>query len=531
MRTLFLGSLFCVLLGMTWMSFQGPTIPEICDNAMDDDGDGFIDLNDADCTCEVDGPVSLIPNASFEEFDCCPMMRSELDCARTWIQASAPTTDFIHQCGYMGWPNLPPPLPFPDGEGVVGYRNGRFIGGQTPQWKEYAGACLTAPLIRNQEYIIQFNVGFTNPRNSPPTSVAFFGTPDCINLPFGVENINVGCPANAVGWEQLGEIDVALDAGWLTAQIRLRPEQDIRAVAIGPNCDNLVSDVDVYYFLDQLLLDVPEAFNYQITFTGHPCQDNFTLKLPDNPTFDYQWYKDGIALVGEDKSFLTVNYGEGAYQARVDNGDHCVVTKAYSHTIPIFSTSILREICPGEIYLFNDQELNSGGTYFDTLQNIVGCDSIVRLRLKVLSEEADTLNAKIFDGETYWYNFNNFNEAGEYFLTEPTDKGCERLIFLNLEYYEVYIPNVFSPNYDGINDHFTIWGGKDLERVLSLEIFDRWGSLIFINKFFNPNDPSEGWNGRMNGQILPRGVYIYRALVRMDDNEERQLTGDILLMN
>ena len=51
---------------------------EICDNAVDDDDDGLIDLNDPDCTCAVIEPESLIPNPSFEDMNCCPNAPSKL---------------------------------------------------------------------------------------------------------------------------------------------------------------------------------------------------------------------------------------------------------------------------------------------------------------------------------------------------------------------------------------------------------------------------------------------------------------------
>ena len=41
---------------------------EICDNAIDDDGDGLIDLNDEECLCNGELVPSIIPNASFESF-------------------------------------------------------------------------------------------------------------------------------------------------------------------------------------------------------------------------------------------------------------------------------------------------------------------------------------------------------------------------------------------------------------------------------------------------------------------------------
>ena len=52
---------------------------EICDNAIDDDGNGLIDLNDPVCKCEELGPISYIPNPSFEEMDCCPSSFSQLN--------------------------------------------------------------------------------------------------------------------------------------------------------------------------------------------------------------------------------------------------------------------------------------------------------------------------------------------------------------------------------------------------------------------------------------------------------------------
>lgn len=525
--------LFLLLLAFDWnprLPVDAQYMNEICDNAIDDDADGLVDLNDPDCQCEVDGPVSLIPNPSFEAFDCCPMMRSELNCATTWIQASSPTTDFIHECGYMGWPNLLPPLPFPDGDGIVGFRNGRFIGGQTPSWKEYAGACLTEPLEAGREYIIQFNVGFTNPINSPPTTIGFFGTSDCINLPFGVENVEIGCPSNDINWSSLGQVDVATDFGWLSSEIRIRPEVEIAAVAIGPSCEDITSDVDVYYFLDNLLLDEPEPFNYQITYSGHPCQDDFMLHLPENEGFTYQWYKNGVAIPGADSASLLIKTDEGLYQARVDNGEACKLTNTYDHRIPVYQTRELREICPGETIFFNGQELSESGIYFDTLLNVTGCDSIVRLQLRILSEDIDTLSAKVFSGETYEYNLQTFSENGEYLLSEPTDKGCERLILLQLSYYQIFIPNAFSPNNDGINDRFVIRGGADLERIVEMQIFDRWGNLVFSNKFFNPNDPFEGWNGRYKGQFVPPGIYVYSLIVKMSDGQDRSMAGDVLLI-
>ena len=64
---------------------------EICNNGIDDDGDGLIDLFDDECECEgfssTQSVPSLIPNYSFESNSCCPSGYSQLNCADTWQQA------------------------------------------------------------------------------------------------------------------------------------------------------------------------------------------------------------------------------------------------------------------------------------------------------------------------------------------------------------------------------------------------------------------------------------------------------------
>jgi len=177
---------------------------EICDNGQDDDNDNLIDINDPDCICDIIELVSLIPNPSFEDMICCPSNRSQLNCADVWIQASEPTTDYMHKCGYSGWPDFPPPEPFPDGDGIMGFRDGRVRGGgngagngnqngtQEPFWKEYAGACLLSPLESGVKYRFQFDVGFVDFQKSPPINISFFGTSDCSNLPFGIGENDFG---------------------------------------------------------------------------------------------------------------------------------------------------------------------------------------------------------------------------------------------------------------------------------------------------------------------------------------------------
>ena len=107
-----------ILILVIVMGYTSLEAQEICNDAIDNDSDGLIDLNDDDCICMDLLPESLIANPSFEEFSCCPQNGSELNCADSWIQASLATTDYWHTCGLTSpfWLGYQTPLPFPDGQ-------------------------------------------------------------------------------------------------------------------------------------------------------------------------------------------------------------------------------------------------------------------------------------------------------------------------------------------------------------------------------------------------------------------------------
>ncbi len=95
---------------------------------------------------------------------------------------------------------------------------------------------------------------------------------------------------------------------------------------------------------------------------------------------------------------------------------------------------------------------------------------------------------------------------------------------------QVFFPNVFSPNNDGLNDVFLPFDGGDVEQVVSLKIFDRWGGLVFENFAFLPNDFEAGWDGHMKGQVVDQGVYTWLAEVIFRDGFVQQMAGDVTLV-
>ena len=498
---------------------------EVCDNAIDDDGDGLIDLNDPDCECEVVEPISYIPNPSFEDMDCCPWDISQLDCASVWIQASEPTTDYIHTCGFMGWPEFPPPQPFPDGDGIMGFRDGRVDqnGMGRPYWKEYAGACLTNPLEADSTYRLQFHVGFVDKDKSPNINITFFGTPDCENLPFGVGDQDLGCPTNDFGWSRLAAKWVKGEGEhkWVKTFIEITPSEDIAAIAIGPDCPPVPTTQNLYYFFDNLLLADFKLFELLIEEVSLPCKNDFSLTVPDNPEFNYQWFKDGIALLGETGSTLTTMYGEGDYQVRIQDDQSCRISALYPFSIPYINKSIDRTICKDGAYLFGDHSYTDPGIYIDTVQSDNACDTIVTLDLSVQGVERDTIKVTIFDGEKYQVGTQWYRKEGDHLISLESHLGCDSLLLLQLSYYHVFIPNVFTPNGDGINDVLKV--ESQVGQLISAEllVFDRWGSLVY---------QGEQWNGEIRGKVAEPGVFAVLAKLTMNDGKEREFVSSVTLL-
>ena len=94
----------------------------------------------------------------------------------------------------------------------------------------------------------------------------------------------------------------------------------------------------------------------------------------------------------------------------------------------------------------------------------------------------------------------------------------------------IYIPEAFTPNGDGTNDHFFIYGDEYLERITSMEVFDRWGSMVFKTTDLSPQDDSQGWDGTFRGRPALPGVYVYYIKVLMTDGAEETFYGDVILI-
>lgn len=93
----------------------------------------------------------------------------------------------------------------------------------------------------------------------------------------------------------------------------------------------------------------------------------------------------------------------------------------------------------------------------------------------------------------------------------------------------VFVPNTFSPNNDGMNDMF-FPRGKGVFGIKSFRVFNRWGNMVFEKVNFNVNSPSEGWNGLFQGKPQAMDVYVYMMEVVCDNGTINKINGNVTLL-
>jgi gliding motility-associated-like protein len=75
-----------------------------------------------------------------------------------------------------------------------------------------------------------------------------------------------------------------------------------------------------------------------------------------------------------------------------------------------------------------------------------------------------------------------------------------------------------------------LFAGRSLLQIKNLQIFDRWGAVVFENKNYDPNSVADGWDGTFKGKELVPATFVWRAEVVYSDGTTRILQGDVSLV-
>lgn len=322
---------------------------EICNNGIDDDGDGLIDINDPDCICQVQ---SLISNNSFEMYSQCPNAYGQLDKSVSWIQGNGASADYLNSCGFLLEDLSTTGLyPFPHGNAVAG---GAFIN----DYKEYVSACLLQALQPNVNYTLKFYLSCFQLKNTTyaptgkvcdnlldfePVAVTLYGNSNCSSFSYSVNG------PNSNGWQVLGTLTYTPAMEWVEVSINFTPQTNITSIALGaplgilppsyPTFSTIApaSQCSPYFLYDNLILNKTsffEAENGTICYNGQVLTANPSFTVTNAVT--YQWYLDGAAIAGATAAQYTIPAGSTLddFSIKITDTGKCVILTPFNEITP-----------------------------------------------------------------------------------------------------------------------------------------------------------------------------------------------------
>ena len=256
----------------------------------------------------------------------------------------------------------------------------------------------------------------------------------------------------------------------------------------------------------------------------------------------------------------------GSYQSQIPAGDGCDSLLQIEVRLREISTSIdTLYICSGDSVSVFGTFIEAPGRYQEFSATEDGCDSVTIIDVFLLNNPMVT----ILLPEVYQINQGDFvqlfpdvppsveftyewfpttglscsdcldpnaspDTTTQYQITLTDREGCRYFastIVMVEESTYIEVPNVFSPNGDGQNDILSIRTDSNVEQISLLQVFDRWGNLVYELRNFTPNDPNLGWNGVVNGQRQNSGVFVYYLEAKGSEGQIWQKSGEFLLLN
>ncbi len=317
-----------------------------------------------------------------------------------------------------------------------------------------------------------------------------------------------------------------------------------------------------------------------VTYDGGTGLPSFIWDGPDNYTHDEQ---------------AALNLAPGLYEITVEDESGCTDSVSFTITEPEMVTGMLPQpmvpLCFGDLtdVIILDPQGGTGSEYFFQVNNgaLISTDSVAQLPaddytvviVDSLGCESDVIMLTITNppqlsidagpdtildlGEqNYMIDASIASDAPlagilwspaeglsctdcedpsvttfvtQLYTVVVTDiNGCtsedEVLITINND-REVYIPNIFTPNEDGINDLFQVFTGNGITSINYMRVFDRWGGLVFERNDVMPSTVgTEGWDGTRKNVDMPPGVYVYVIEVSFADGVDIVYSGDVSII-
>lgn len=231
-----------------------------------------------------------------------------------------------------------------------------------------------------------------------------------------------------------------------------------------------------------------------------------------NPDYTYQWVIDGQNYSGSAFTGYFQTPGTFSVQLMVQSGFGCYWESDGSNYITISESP--------------DVQIYANKTTVDMNHPVVRFTSSEPGMISYFWDFDDGTTGNLFEEN------HEFTQEGQYNVWHwvTNSAGCTDSAEIDITVNPVtgiYIPNAFTPDGDGINDVFRVEGAGLAEDDFSMQIFNRWGELIYESRQL-----STGWDGTVNGQgeIVQTDVYVYAVQAKSVLNEVYTLKGHISLL-
>ena len=287
------------------------------------------------------------------------------------------------------------------------------------------------------------------------------------------------------------------------------------------------------------------AGEYQLSLTdskGCLLTKNYNITAPEEISLDItvvpETVCEGFPMA---QLLLSSSGGTGAHEYQlndgstivedyildVENGRHQITVRDENNCEAIFNQSIDLPYVEGLALEIEEPDIILLGEEFPITTHVKGEKDGLYYSWSSLEQDALTCydcKEPIFIGSI----------AQELRLIVFDDQGCsaENEIFLRInKEASVYVPSAFSPNGDGTNDLYQVYGKNTLiNKFREFKIYDRFGEMVFVRKDFRPDDTSIGWDGTFGGEALNPGVFVWSLEVEYIDGSIENFKGSLSLI-
>ncbi len=284
---------------------------------------------------------------------------------------------------------------------------------------------------------------------------------------------------------------------------------------------NPVGDMDVYVVgtdgyncTDTAFVKLTE-YKYDITYIdpGVRCKGDtvgLEIRINNGANLSFEWTGENIIEGANTNTPTVVVYETVDFNVKITDLDYgCDSTFVVSVTVS--DLDIYVDADTTELVITNSTNI--------TVNNVPP-NSTINWNTGETNVETITITPSSADTGTKTYCVTVTDQYG------CTDVDCIDIKIIDpaCDESDIFIPNAFSPNSDGVNDLFRPRGRYI--RSVDIQIFDRWGELIYEGS----GDEFINWDGTFRGKNLPIDVYTYRVHVLCEDTDNWTKTGNVSII-